>query len=194
MLMVGVDPVAVEADLVAGRLACPDCGGRLAPWGSGVERELRSRLGGRRFRPRRSICAGCGVTHVLLPDDSLCRRRDSVADIGDALTAAAAGTGHRKIAESLGLKRGTVRGWLRRFAVVAERIRGQFTRFAVALDPMLGAIVPTGSVFADAVAAIGVAAGAAVRRLGPMDGWRFASAATGGGLLSNTSRPWSAPV
>lgn len=192
--MVGVDPVQVEADLVGGRLACPDCAGRLAPWGSGAERELRSRLGSRRFRPRRSICAGCGVTHMLLPDDSLCRRRDSVADIGDALTASAAGSGHRQIAKSLGRERGTVRGWLRRFAAVAERVREHFTRWAAALDPMLDAIVPAGSAFADAVAAIGVAAAAAVRRLGPTDGWRFASAATGGGLLSNTSRPWSRPV
>lgn len=74
VLMVGVDPVAVEADLVAGRLVCPDCGARLAPWGSGRERELRSRAGGRRFRPRRSICTGlgCGVADdegvVPLPD------------------------------------------------------------------------------------------------------------------------------
>lgn len=194
MLMVGVDPLVVEAELVGGALACPDCGARLAPWGSGRDRVLRSRLGGRRFRPRRSICAGCGVTHMLLPDDSLCRRRDSVADIGDALTAAAAGSGHRKIAKGLGRERGTVRGWLRRFAAVAERVREHFTRWAVALDPMLGSIVPAGSVFADALAAIGVAAGAAVRRLGPIDAWRFASAATSGGLLSNTSRPWSGPV
>lgn len=131
--MVGVDPEVVEADLVAGVLACPDCGVRLAPWGSGRERELRSRRGGRRFRPRRSICAGCGVTHVLLPDDSLLRRRDAVADIGDALGAKAAGWGNRRIAKQLGRERGPVRGWLRRFAALAERVRGYFTRWAVAL-------------------------------------------------------------
>lgn len=191
--MVGVDPVAVEADLVAGRLVCPDCGARLAPWGSGRDRELRSRAGDRRFRPRRSICAGCGTTHVLLPDDSLLRRRDAVADIGGAAAAHAAGAGHRRIAKGLGRERGTVRGWLRRFEALAGRVREHFTRWAVALDPMLGPIRPAGSGFADAVEAVGVAAAAAVRRLGPCEPWRFASAATGGRLLSNTSRPWPGP-
>ena len=167
MLMVGVDPEVVEADLIAGLLACPACGARLAPWGKGRERELRSRRGSRRFRPRRSVCCGCGVTHMLLPDDSLLRRRDAVGDIGDALGAKAAGLGHRKIAKRLGRERGTVRGWLRRFEALAERIREHFTRWAVALDPMLGPIVPAGSAFADALEAIGVAAAAAVRRLGP---------------------------
>jgi Homeodomain-like domain len=129
------------------------------------------------------------VTHVLLPDDSLCRRRDAVGDIGEALAAKAAGSGHRRIAKRLGRERATVRGWLRRFEALAEAIRERFTRWAVALDPMLGPIDPAGSAFADAVAAIGVAAAAAVRRLGPLDPWRFASAVTGGRLLSNTTRP-----
>jgi hypothetical protein len=130
---------------------------------------------------------------MLLPDDSLLRRRDAVGDIGDAVGAKAAGLGHRKIAKRLGRERGTVRGWLRRFEALAERIREHFTRWAVALDPMLGPIVPAGSAFADALEAIGVAAAAAVRRLGPLDAWRFASAATGGGLLSNASRPYLSP-
>lgn len=187
--MVGVDPEAVEADLVAGRLACPGCGATLARWGSGRERELRGRAGSRRFRPRRSICAGCATTHMLLPDDSLCRRRDGVADIGFALLAKGAGSGHRKIAKRLGRERGTVRGWLRRFEALAERIRAHFTRWAVALDPMLGPVVPAGSAFTNALEAIGVAGAAAVRMLGPLDPWRFASATTGGWLLSNTSCP-----
>lgn len=192
--MVGVDPVAVEVDLVGGRLLCPGCGAGLQPWGSARERELRGREGSRRFRPRRSMCAGCGSTHVLLPDDSLVRRRDAVVDIGHALLAKAAGSGHRKIAAVLGREPSTVRGWLRRFALVAERVRGHFTRWAVALDPMLAPIVPAGSVFADALEAVGVAAAAAVRRLGPRPAWQFASAVTAGRLLSNTSCPWVAPV
>ena len=194
MLMVGVDPVVVEAELVGGRLACPGCGARLTGWGSGRERELRSRSGSRRFRPRRTICAGCGVTHVLLPDDTLVRRRDVIADIGHALVTNAAGSGHRAIAAVLGRERSTVRGWLRRFALGAVRIREHFTRWALALDPMGAPIAPTGSVSADALEAIGVAAAAAVRRLGPIDAWRFASAATAGRLLSNTSRPWAVPA
>lgn len=31
--MVGVEEAAVEAELAAGRLACPGCDGVLAPWG-----------------------------------------------------------------------------------------------------------------------------------------------------------------
>lgn len=193
MLIVGVDSAAGEAGLVAGRLACPACGVGLRPWGRARERELRSRAGSRRLVPRRGICAGCGVTHVLLPEACLARRRDSVADVGDALTAKAAGSGHRRIAALLGVPAATVRGWLRRFGAVAGRVRAHFTRWAAALDPMLGPVEPLGSPFADAVGAIGVAAAAAVRRLGPRPAWHVASALTGGGLLSNTSCPWVSP-
>lgn len=193
MLILGVDPAAVEADLAAGRLACPVCGVGLRPWGHARKRELRSRAGNHRRAPRRSMCAGCGVTHVLLPEDGLARRRDAVADIGAALTAKASGSGHRPIAAELGVPAATVRGWLRRFAAMAERVRTHFTRWAVALDPMLGPLEPAGSGFADAVAAIGAAA-AAVRRLGPRPAWHVASVLSAGGLLSNTSSPWVAPV
>lgn len=193
MLIVGVDPVVVEADLAAGGLSCPRCGGDLRPWGQARQRELRARAGTRWFRPRRSRCAGCGVTHVLLPEDGLVRRRDAVVDIVDAVVAKATGSGHRPIAARLGVPAATVRGWLRRFAAMAERVRAHFTRWAVALDPMLGRFEPAGSLFADAAAAIGTAAAAAVRRLGPRRTWHVASVLTGGGLLSNTSCPWVTP-
>jgi hypothetical protein len=130
---------------------------------------------------------------VLLPDESLLRRRDGVADIGDALAAKAGGSGHRLIGARLGVPAATVRGWLRRFAAKAIQLREHFTRWAAALDPMLGAIQPTGSAFGDAVAAIGVAAAAAVRRLGPRPAWSLASVLSGGRLLSNTSCPFPAP-
>jgi len=192
--MVEVDPVAVEADLVAGRLVCPDCGARLAPWGNGRDRELRSRAGDRLFRPRRSICAGCGATHVLLPDDSLCAgvTQWPTSAVRRPLTQPGRGTAGSP--STLAGSGARVRGWLRRFEVLAGRVREHFTRWAVALDPMLGPIRPAGSGFADAVEAVGVAAAAAVRRLGPCEPWRFASAATGGRLLSNTSRPWPGPL
>lgn len=194
MLIVGVNAELVESDLLAGRLAGPGCADRLHPWGSARERELRSRAGTQRWRPRRAICAGCGTTHVLLAEHGLARRRDEVGDIGSALVAKAAGTGHRLIAAGLGVPAGTVRGWLRRFAAMAEAIRVHFTRWAAALDPMLGAIEPTGSAFADAVEAIGIAAAAAVRRLVPRPAWQVACALSGGKLLSNTSCPWAAPA
>ena len=132
-------------------------------------------------------------THVLLPDDSLARRRDDVEVIGAALAAKAGGSGHRRIAADLGLPPTTVRGWLRRFGSMAERIREHFTRWAHALDPLLGSINPAGSALADAVEAIGVAARAGVWRFGPHPPWSLASVLSGGGLLSNTSSPWAAP-
>ena len=125
-----------------------------------------------------------------MAEDCLLRRRDAVEVIGAALTAKAAGHGHRRIARDLGRLAPTVRNWLRRFAAGAEAIRSFFTVLAHDLDPMLGAIEPAGSAFADAVEAIARAVRAAVSRLGPRPPWSFASTATGGRLLSNTSCPY----
>lgn len=133
------------------------------------------------------------MTHVLLAEDGLLRRRDAVGDIGDALVAKAAGSGCRSIGARLGVPAATVRGWLRRFAAMAERVREHFTTWAVALDPQLGPLAPAGSTFADAVGAIGVAAAAAVRRLGPRPAWSLASWLTRGGLLATRAAPWAAP-
>jgi Domain of unknown function (DUF6431) len=191
--MVGTEPAVVETALVAGRLSCPACGQGLRPWGHARSRELRRRGGVDRRQPRRAICPGCGTTHVLLPDDSLARRRDAVEVIGAALASKAGGCGHRRIAADLDLPPTTVRGWLRRFGAMADHIREHFTRWAHALDPQLGAISPAGSAFADALEAIGVAARAGVWRFGPHPPWSLASVLSGGGLLANTSSPWAAP-
>ena len=65
---VGQVVAVVDAQLGAGLLRClePGCGGRLARWGFGLERDLVG-LGGRtgRVRPRRALCAACGVSRVL---------------------------------------------------------------------------------------------------------------------------------
>jgi len=117
---------------------------------------------------------------VLLPSVALARRLDLAWVIGQALLAKAHGVGHRAIAVELGVPATTVRGWLRRFAARAELVRGHFTRLGVWLDPQAGPICPRGSPLADAVEAIGVAAVAAARRLGPALGpFEFASGATG---------------
>lgn len=114
--------------------------------------------------------------------------------IGLALLAKAAGRGHRSIAVELGVPATTVRGWLRRLAERAEQVRGHFTRLAAWLDPQAGPITARGSPFGDALEAIGTAAVAAARRFGPGLGpWEFASGATGGRLLCNTSTPFPAP-
>lgn len=189
--MVENDADAVDCDLFAGRVACPTCDGVLRPWGWARRRPVRCRGGSVWLRPRRGRCRSCGGTHVLLPVDSLVRRRDEVAVIGSALLAWLGGAGHRRIAASLGLPADTVRGWLRRFAVRAEDVRAHFWRLAHRLDASLGAIEPRGSRVADAFEAIGVAAGAAVRRFGPLSSlWAFVSGATGGRLLCNTNCPY----
>ena len=191
MKIVGTDAPEVERALVTGGLACPSCAGRLRPWGHARVRVVRRRDDDERRRPRRSRCGRCAMTHVLLAQDCLLRRRDDVEVIGAAVTAKAAGRGHRRIARDLGRLAPTVRNWLRRFAARAEATRSFFTVLAHDLDPMLGAVEPAGSAFADAVEAIAAAARAAVGRLGPRGPWLFASAASGGRLLSNTNCPWA---
>lgn len=184
--MVGTDLAEVERALLAGELACPGCGGRLAPWGSARRREVRwgDRVEVR--RPRRSRCVACHGSHVLAGVDTLVRRRDAVSVIGAALVAKATGLGHRRAAALVGVPVSTVRGWLRRFAVRAEAIRVWFTVLAHGLDPMLPAVAPTGTAAGDAVEAIGIAARASSLRVAPTPAWEFASSASRGGLLSNT--------
>ena len=157
MLIVGIDGAAVEADLVNGRICCPGCDVGLRPWGHGTEREVRLLGLSERRRPRRSICRACAVTHVLVPDDTLLRRRDGVEVIGAALVAKARGQGHRKIATHLGRVASTVRGWLRRFAAGAGTIREHFARWAYVLGPGHDHRWAGASALCDAVEAIGVA-------------------------------------
>lgn len=202
MVTVDDDARRVEADLVGGGVTGP-CGHRLAPWGWARERVVRGEEDDRlRVRPRRGRCPVCAVTHVLLPVTVLARRKDAAAVIWAGLVAAAAGAGHRRVADLLGRPAGTVRGWLRRLAVRAEQIRRVFTVVGVDLD--LDPVPPAaaGSPSADAVAAVLFAAGAAGRRW-PVGGLavsppRIAVSVTSGGLLApstepiliNTSRLW----
>lgn len=181
--MVGGDPVEVERRLRAGRLACP-CGGGLSPWGHARERVVR---GVGLLRPRRARCGACRVTHVLLAVSCLVRRADAAEVVGAALRAKAAGQGHRRIAARLGRPASTVRGWLRAFAGNAERVGAVFTALLVELDPLTGPLTPAGSMFADAVQALGACAAAARRRLGvigAVPAWQLASAVTEGRLLA----------
>lgn len=194
MLIVGTDGTAVETELRSGRLSCPDCGAGLRPWGHGIEREVRLSARTERRRFRRSICSPCSVTHVLVPEDTLVRRRDGVEVVGRALTMKAQGLGHRKISVVLGRPVSTVRGWLRRFEQMAVEIREHFTRWAHAIDPGHDRLFAGGSGFSDAVEAIGVLGIVAVRRFGPRPAWSLACVVTGGGLLANTSSPWVQPV
>jgi hypothetical protein len=193
VLIVADDRAVVGADLAAGRLLCPRCGvGVLGGWGCSRLREVRTREGVRRLRPRRGRCRdrGCRATHVLLPAVCLARRRFVVEVIGAAIVAKVAGEGHRTIALRLGVAKDTVRGWLRRFGLRSEAIRTHFTRWAVALDAELGPVWPAGSVLADVLEAIAIAARSWVLRFGLRPVWQIVSFLSGGVLLSNTSGPF----
>ena len=194
MLIVGIDEAAVEADLTGGRIGCPGCKAALRPWGHGTEREVRLLGRSERRRPRRSICRACAATHVLVPEDTLLRRRDGVEVIGAALVAKALGQGHRKIAATLGRVASTVRSWLRRFSTGAGAIREHFTRWAHVLGPGHDRRWAGGAAFCDAVEAIGVAGTVAVRRFGPRSPWLLASVLTAGRLLCNTTCPFPQPA
>lgn len=193
VVIVENDPAVVEADLAAGAMACPVCGGSLARWSFARRRNLRDEGCPIMVRPRRGRCRSCGKTQVLLPDVALARRVDTVAVIGRALTAAADGSGHRRVARRVDRPASTVRGWLRRFRAAAARVAAHFSVWAHALDPNLGAVRPAGSVLGDALEAIGVAARAASLRHGPRPAWSWASALSAGTLLSNTNSPWPTP-
>lgn len=163
---------------------------------------------GRWLRPRRAICSGCGVTHVLLPVCCLLRRADAVTVIGAALLAKAAGAGHRRAAAGVGRPAGTVRGWLRRIVAVAARVRAVLLGVAAELGAEFAVPDPAGSAFGDVVALVGALAAAVTRRLGRCEPWWLVSAAIGGLLLApagpppgpapgdliNTSCPWAGPV
>ncbi len=129
---------------------------------------------------------------MLLPASTLVRRADTVEVIGQALLAKAAGAGHRSVAAVLDRPVSTVRGWLRRFGARADGLRVLFTSLLHALDASAPAVGVTGSVFADALQSLGLAAAAAARLFGPKPAWQFASGASGGlllgpGLAANTN-------
>jgi hypothetical protein len=124
---------------------------------------------------------------VLLPARLLLRRADEAAVIGAALTAAARGLGHRRIAGELGVPEDTVRGWLRRAAGRARRLREVFTKVAAAVSADPVPLDPAGSPLADALVAVAaVAAAAAVRwpRLLTVSPWEIVSAVTNATLLA----------
>lgn len=108
-------PQRAERILLAGKMSCPHCAGRLRPHGHGQPRTVRgvgdTRL---RVRPRRAACADCRRTQILLPTALTVRRADSTEVIGTALAAKAGGAGYRTVAARLGRPVSTVRNWLRR--------------------------------------------------------------------------------
>lgn len=204
MITVNEDAAGVERRLVAGELRCPGCGGLLCGWGWARPRVVRAEAGRWLVRPRRSRCAGCAVTHVLLPVGMLARRADVVAVVGKALAAKASGSGARPIAAVLDRPLGTVKGWLRQFAAKAEAVRVWFTALLVAVAPDPAIPQAAQTAFADALAAITAAVDAVAARfaVAMVTPWQIVAALSQGSLLSpawppqwiNTSSPWLAVV
>ena len=186
-----VEPRAdlVEARLLSGEYRCGSCGGgRLAPWGFARRRKLRCRGDEVWLRPRRGRCCSCLATHVLLPTIALFRRRDVAEVIGEALIARYVDRKSQSVvAAEAGVHFDTARGWQRRFSAKAAELRELFSTLAHRLDASLGPIAPRRSPEADALEAIGVAASAAARLLGPGPLWGFVAGASSGMLLSNTN-------
>lgn len=175
---------------MARQLACPDCAGPLSPWGHARPRPIRQRDHVRVLTPRRAHCPSCTRTHVLCPGLIVPRRRDSAEVIGEALTLASEGLGHRPIARQLARPEGTVRGWLRAARSRAELLRVCATRWMVALDTEPGRVAPAGSRLADAIEAIMLAVRAWRLRFGTdaTGPWERAVCLTGG-LLSGLPPP-----
>ena len=133
---------------------------------------------------------GCLVTHVLLPVTVLLRRADAVEVIGAALTARAAGYGHRRIAVWLGVPAGTVRGWLRRWGSRLQAVRVHFVLVSRLAGVDQAVPKALGSPWRDVLVALGAAAAAVIARfgtagvLGRVTAWQVAAASSGGRLLS----------
>jgi len=79
----------------------------------------------------------------------------------------------------------TVRGWIRRVRARAQWLRVQGTTTAHAFDPELPPMLPVGSALAEALSALGTAASAVVRRLGPIvSPWQYVAMIARGQLLA----------
>ena len=151
MLVVTDGQERVGAELAAGRVACPGCGGRLRPWGFGPRRVVRTSSGLEHVRARRAVCPAGGVTHLLEPASTLPRMRDSAEVVGAAWQAKVDGAGYRSIAAKLGWPESTVRRWLRRLASRAGALRAAATGWLYQSGPSAPPLEPAGSPLADAL-------------------------------------------
>jgi transposase-like protein len=183
-----VDVERIDADLAAGRVACPGCGTALWPWSYARVRTVRQLDGsGLRLRPRRARCRGCGRTQVLLPGSVLPRRADATAVIGAALAARVRGLGSTAIAALVRRPVSTVRRWLARArGEHLSWLRRRGVGYAVDLDPQV--MVEEGyqpGELGQALSALVAAAIAWRRRFGTaVEMWTLIGVFTAGRLLT----------
>ena len=108
---------------------CPSCSTAMGLW-SGYQRHVRH--GGRceRVFVPRVRCAGCAVTHAMLPAFLLVGRLDTVESVGAVIEDVGAGRGGvRPAAERLGVPYTTARDWWRRFKATARAWRSRSRRW-----------------------------------------------------------------
>jgi hypothetical protein len=190
-------PLAVDAYAAAGRDAefprpdCPSCRVPMVFW-SGYRRYVRDAGRCRKIFIPRLRCPSCRVTHALLPAFLLAWRLDAAETVGTVIAAVTGGPGGvRPSAELVGVPYTTARGWCRRFAARAPALGVAFAALAVELggEP----VRPPADAGLFALAAIEAAFDAAAGLPGWLAArmWRFASAVTGGRLITaNTISPW----
>jgi hypothetical protein len=132
--MVAVSEQQLEAELVAGRVGCLGCGGRLSPWGLARGADA----GGRAL--------GAAATGVLwqLRDHARAlpgvERSAPARWLGGDRRSAMSGCGGAPAPRDR--PPGTVRGWLRAARSRSDLLRCSGARWAYALDPELGRVEP----------------------------------------------------
>lgn len=181
------DMTAARRALARRLLRCPECGGRLRPWGRARPRTIRDTDGSDLVvRPDRARCTACQATHVVLDAALLPRRAYTAHVIGRALLGAARGQGHRPIAAQLAVPEGTVRSWLRRARQSAHHLWTIGVQAVVALDADALPTLERPDTLAYAVEALVAAAVAGRNRLGSPDAdlWAQITALTRGQLLA----------
>lgn len=197
MAIVWPCPVSVDAYVAAGRAvvaprpACPGCSVPMGFW-SGYRRSVR--VGGlfRRLWICRARCAGCSVSHALIPSFLLIGRHDAVDVIGEALTEIGSGSSMGRMGRRFDVPLTTVRGWVRRFTARAGMWLSGFAALTVELGGVVPARWPTVQI-AGAIAAMGWAHQAATARHEMLTPglWGFVSVVCGGALITtNTDPPW----
>jgi transposase-like protein len=187
-----IDAAAARRALLAGRLACPSCGGVLRPWGRSRNRAVANAPDSAQatvtVRLDRARCRSCQGTHVLLPAELVGRRSYPLRVIGAALAAAGLGGGSRSVASRLGVPPGTVRSWLRRARGNAEALYRLGVQTVVSLDPALLPVTPRATLLGDALEALVAAASATIARFAPelacVHPWPVINVLTRGQLLA----------
>lgn len=153
------------------RPCCPICAAWMIFW-SGYFRPVRCQTDVQIW-VRRARCVACARSDALLPSFLLLKRLDPVEVIGEAIASIAQGVGARRVANSLGLYRSTVRSWWSRHCERAQ--------FAITLTmALVGLGVRRSLTVSPALAALQVLVPTHQHEPRPDGVWREASLHTGG--------------